>query len=163
MHECPNRIEPIVNRRLLGQRRQDPLAQQSRAHRRLRPVEHVQQRAARIAAAQRLHEFEIATRHVVQRHRAAGTLHHRAREVRHAAGLQLAQVAQQRAGGTHGHDIASADAQTLERLHAEVLRQGIARHPGVELPRVALREKHVEAVQCLLRVMVAGHHEHLAR
>ena len=37
------------------------------------------------------------------------------------------------------------------------------RHPGVELPRVALRQQDVEAMQRLLGVMVAGHHEHLAR
>ena len=99
-----HRVESRHDRRHVGERREDPVAHQPRAHRRLRPVEHAEQgaareRAARVGArvgarAQRLHEFEVAPRHLVERHRAAGTLHHRAREMRQSTGLQFAQVAQ---------------------------------------------------------------------
>ena len=49
-------------------RPQQPLTQQARAHRRLRPVDHPQQRRLDRAAEQRLDQLEISHRHRIERH-----------------------------------------------------------------------------------------------
>jgi hypothetical protein len=130
-------VEARVDGVLLDQRGEQPLAQQARAHRRLRAIEHGQQRARAVAVgarAQRLDQLEVAARHLVERHRAAGALHRRPREVRQAAGLQLAQVAQQRTGGADGRLVGGTEAEALERVHGELARQVVARQRRIELP-----------------------------
>ena len=78
-----HRIETRRDRHDVRERREDPLPEQARAHRRLRAIKHAEQRAAGIVRrAERFHQFEIAARHLVERHDAARTLKHGAREVR---------------------------------------------------------------------------------
>ena len=69
-------VESLVDALDREQRREQPLAQQPRAHRRAGPVEHADQRAGAFidAAAHRFDQLEVATRHLVERHRVARSL-----------------------------------------------------------------------------------------
>ena len=135
-------VESREDRRQLREWCEDPLAQQSRPHRRLRAIEHADQRAARVVAgAERLDQLEVPARHLVERHRAAGTFDARAREVRQSARLQLAQVAQQRTARAHRDRICRADPEPLEGLHREVRRQRVVRQRRLELPSLARRDQ----------------------
>jgi hypothetical protein len=68
-------------------------------------------------------------------------LHLRAGQVRQAARLQLAQVAHERAGRADGGPVRLVHTESFERQDAELPRQLVGAHAGVELPPVALREQ----------------------
>ena len=123
------------------------VAEQPRAHRRHRTVEHVEQRPRALRAAHRLHEFEVAARHLIQRHHASRSLEHRPAEVRQPAGLQLAQIPEQRAGRADRRGIFRADAESLERCDAELSCELVGGERRIELPSLA---------RCHERILRAG-------
>src|SRR5687768_10061674 len=57
--------------------------------------------------------------------------------MRKSRGLQLAEIAEQRSGGSDGSIIMLADSQPLERKELEVASQLLARKRGIELPCLA--------------------------
>jgi len=117
------------------------LSQQARAHRCLRAVQHREQRALGTAAAQRLDELQVAPRHLVQRHGAAGALHLRTGEMRHAAGLQFLQVSEQRARRAYRGIVLRFQPEPIESLHAELTRQVVTTERLVELPALTFRDE----------------------
>ncbi len=60
-------VEPGVDRGDVGERREHPVVQEPRAHRRDGAVEDREQRAVALAVAQRARQFEAAARHLVER------------------------------------------------------------------------------------------------
>ena len=117
-----------------------------------------------VAAAQRLHQLEVAARHLVERHRAAGTLDLRPREMRHAGRLQLLQVAQQRTRRPDGCVVAALDARA---------RRARARRTGAPARRAPARSSNSHASRSVTSApssvavrgsdVAAAWHEQLAR
>ena len=89
-----------LDRRARSERRQQPLTQQPRTHRRLRCIEHLEHGALRAAATQTLNQLKIASRHFIQRHHTIGGVHHRPHQMRDTGRLQFTQIPQQRTGGS---------------------------------------------------------------
>ncbi len=115
-------VEPVLDALHLDERAQDPVAERPAAHRGLRVVEHVQQRAAPAAVGEALDELEVAAGERVDREHVLGRTRDERRDVGQVALLRLAQVAQGRAGGGRGPRQALA-AEGLERRDAEVGQQ----------------------------------------
>ena len=134
-----DRVESCVDRRRVDERRQQPAAQQPAAHRREGAVDDSEQGGAfRVpAGAERLDELEIAPRHLIERQDVTAPHDGGVRQMRQAAGLQLARVAQQRAGGANGRSVVRADAKPIERGDTVGARQVFARQLGVEFPCLA--------------------------
>jgi hypothetical protein len=98
----------------------------------------VQQCSREICAApQRFHEFEVAPRHLVEWHRAPGPLDGGPGQVRNARRLDLAQVAQQRAGRSDRGRVCRLHSESIKRAHAELRGDRIGRARRIELPRGA--------------------------
>ena len=60
------------------------------------------------------------------------------------AGLQRAQVPQQRAGGSHSGSIGVFQAESIQRRHLELPHQVVARHRGVLRAVAAEDEAHLK-------------------
>ena len=86
-----DRVEPLRDRRRIGQRRREPLRQQPRAGRGHGAVDGIEQRAAPLAA-ERAHQFEVAARGLVDRHGRAGAFAHRRRQRRPLADLRALDI-----------------------------------------------------------------------
>jgi hypothetical protein len=91
------------------------------------------------AGTQRLDELEIAARHLVERQHVAASHDRGVGQVRQAAGLQLARVAQQRAGGADRRAVVYTDAQPIQRRDAVGAREIFTCERGVEFPGFAGR------------------------
>ena len=163
-HERLDGIEPRVDRRPLDEWREQPLAQQSRAHRRHRAIEHGEQRALRAPAAQRFHQLEVAARHLVERHRAASALDLRTREMRHAAGLQLLQIAQQRARRADRAASSCGSSPSPSSPRTPNCRARSSRAMARRTPSASRSVTSApSSVSVRGRTCVAARHEHLAR
>ena len=139
--QCADTIQPLLDCCTLRERSQEPLPQQPASHRREGVVEHIEHRAVAIATSQRLDELEIAPCHVVERHDAPRALDERRCEVRDPCGLQLMEIAQQCTCGADRGRILGAQAESLERRHAELAAERVARQSGVEFPAVSFRQE----------------------
>ena len=117
------------------------MAQQAAAHRRHGGVDRFEQRAAAGSGAERLHQLEVPARHVVEPEVGIDTADEWPGEVGKSGRLQLAQVAEQRAGGAERGRVAGADTEPIERGEAEAARHLFAREVGIELPGVALHRE----------------------
>src|ERR1019366_4410619 len=115
-----------------------------------------------IAPTQRLHELEIAARHLVDRHHAAGTLDDGPCEVRHSGRQQLSQVAHQRAGCADRRRIVFADPESFECTNREMFGESICGTRRFELPALALGEQHIEPTHQILRGSLANRNENFA-
>ena len=155
-HERRHGVESRVDRRALDEWREKPLPQQPRAHRRRRAVEHGEQRALGAAAAQRLHQLEIAARHLVERHRcrpARSTLRTREMRQRRRAAAR-ADSGAARPPRRSPQSVAAVDAEPVESTHAELPREIVARQRLVELPRFALGDERAVGARCAERERV---------
>ena len=93
--------------------------------------------AFRVPATQRLDQLEVAAGHLVEPEMGATAPHSGARQVRHAAGLEFGEIAQQCAGGAERRVVVLANAQSVERCECEASGQLLPRQRGVELPALA--------------------------
>src|SRR5690606_25972454 len=121
------------------ERREQPAPEQPRAHRGDGLVEDVEQGARARAAArqvgpQRLDQLEVAPRHRVQRHHAAGPLDARGAQMCDARGLHLREVRDERAARHDQAVVSLLEREALERVHAEAPPQLFLGRLTVEEP-----------------------------
>ena len=98
-------VEPGLDRRHVAERREHPLAEQPAAHRRERAVDRLQQRGVPGTGHERLDQLQVAAGHLVEPEVRVAAAHGGARQVRHAAGLQLGEVAEQRTRRAQGRRV----------------------------------------------------------
>ena len=156
VHQHIDGVEALVDARRIGQRAQEPGAQQPRAHRRDGRVDRLEQGDAARAGAERLDELEVAAGHLVEPEVPVGAAHRGAGEVLEAAGLQLGEVAEQGAGGADGGVVGGAESEAVERGQVEAARQFLARQRGVELPALAGGAHHA-VLEGQFRIGRRGH------
>ena len=116
-------VEPGLDGGAVGQRRDDPLLQQPRAHRRRRAVQDRQQRAGPAAVAQGARQFQAAARHLVEEQKAVAGARPQAREMSEVRLERFLQVEQQRPGGGQARLIV-VEAEAGQRGDAEVTATG---------------------------------------
>jgi hypothetical protein len=131
-------------------RAEHPRAEQARAHPRHGRVDDVEQGSA-AAAALRLDEFEVAAGDRVDDEVVVGLEEGEVCDVRGGVALRIARVAEARARGADGRDLA-AEAVAFERARPELFEQ--ERRAGGRLPQPVFEGRERQAVA--LRRVVLG-------
>ncbi len=130
-------IEPLPNSVHGTEGRQQPLAEQARAHRRDRAVDDLEERDPPVSGSERLDELQVAPGHFVQRHGVADPAHRGVRERRQSHRLQLAGITEEGAGRAERWVVGLGDAESLEAAHTVVSSEVLGRVRGIEVPRLA--------------------------
>ena len=140
-------VEPILNAFERDQRTRQPRAQQPRAHGRLRPIQHRQQRP--LAPATRAFEhLEVANRHRVDEQRVAALAPADGAHVREIHLLRVAQVGDQRAGGARRRRSA-VESVGVEAARLELFGERPVGTVIAERPRLDQRDRKIQP--CCLR------------
>ena len=139
----------------------DPTAQQAAAHRRHRAVEHAQQTALALAAADRLGQLQVTARAAIEQHEGLGGIDAQAAELAQGRALSIRQVVQDGPGGVDRQGTAF-QIEAGQVAHIEVLQEGLARVAKLEVP---VREGRQVGVLRQGNTLLGptGGKEHLAR
>ena len=129
-----HRVEPGVDGGRIAERREQPLAEQPAPHRGHRRIDHLEEGAAARAGSERLDQLEVAAGHVVEPEEGVGAADEGTSEMGKAGRLQLAEVAEQGAGGAECGRIVGSETETVERGEREAAAQLLAREIRVEFP-----------------------------
>ena len=124
-------VQPALQLVAIEERLSQPPPQQATAHRRLRVVEHVQQRRP-ASEAPRAEELQVPPRLVVEHHVPFRRVRAERRDLPDVALLRVLQVGEQRARSPDGQRLALAPVG-LERGDAEVLQQRAPRRREAEV------------------------------
>ena len=165
-HQGRHRIESLLDGQPVQERRQQPLSQQSLAHRGDRAIEYRQQRTRQLTAAQRFDQLEIAPRHFIKRHDATRPLDDRTCEMRESARLQFSEIPQQRARRADRRTVPVPETKPIQSTHIVLPRELIGRHLCVEFPRFALGHQRLIDRLARSRYWIVGrpaHQQQLAR
>ena len=119
-----NRILPVADRLDGGERLRKPLAQQPRAHRRGGFIEHAVKRGvARRVVVQRLENFQMPQRRVIEREKIAALVKRNPREVLHVAAQILREIMQRAARRADGGGFV-LQPETVQRGDFEMFPHG---------------------------------------
>jgi hypothetical protein len=155
-HRDLHRVEPLSDRGRIAQGREQPLPEQPTTHRGDRRVDGLEQRATPRSGAKRLDQLEVPAGHLIQPEESTAPTHAGPGEMGEPARLQLAEVAQQRAGRAKRGIIVAVDAQAIERRETEAPSQLLPGELGVELPFLPRSEQRLHDISGRGEVAPAG-------
>ena len=156
-------VEAILDPLERGQRAHQPGAQPARAHHRLRPIEHGQQRAV-AAALGALEDLEVAERHRIDQQAVLPLAPADGADVGEVDLLRVAQVLDQRAGGARRGGMA-VQPEGVQAAGAQLVAQRLRGAIDAERPLVERRDGDAEARDLgqQRHRLDALRHDHLAR